>query len=158
MKTHYIGTAGLYGCMPSFCEVYETRKDAAQSLGDIHELEGEEIDVLIEDSFINLSLRVHGNEYAEIGSCTCEEPWVHSETSGPLDWPEYIQHKFTYHVNLDERGQFYADVRDFEENTVYEIHGFDIFEHGFMRHKEDIDGLANYLRALEVIPADGEIA
>lgn len=59
--------------------------------------------------------------------------------------------KFYYHINLDERGDFEADVRNGDEKTVFEIQGFDIFEDGFMRHKEDIRGLQDYLRDLEVI-------
>jgi hypothetical protein len=56
----------------------------------------------------------------------------------------------TYHVNLDERGEFYADVRNESETTVYEIHGFDIFENGFMSHKYDYSGLSDYLVELGV--------
>ena len=53
--------------------------------------------------------------------------------------------KHTYHINLDERGEFYADVRDENEETVFEIHGFDIFEDGFMKHSQDREGLVSYL-------------
>lgn len=67
--------------------------------------------------------------------------------------------KYFYHINLDERGSFYADVRDESDKTVFEIKagnelGADessIFEDGFMRHKNDINGLANYLVDLGVI-------
>ena len=65
--------------------------------------------------------------------------------------------KFTYHINLDERDEFYADVRNQYGKTVFEIHGFDIFEDGFMKHSEDIDGLAEYLLDLEIIPAYCEV-
>ncbi len=61
----------------------------------------------------------------------------------------------TYYINLDERGEFYADVRDEQEKTIFEIHGFDIFEDGFMRHKRDIGGLLSYLRQLDIV--QGEI-
>ena len=33
---------------------------------------------------------------------------------------------FEYFVNLDERGEFFADVRSADGDTVFEIHGFDI--------------------------------
>lgn len=58
--------------------------------------------------------------------------------------------KLTYHINLDERGDFCADVRDsqFERKTIYEIHGFEIFEDGWMKHKRDMAGLLEYLRFL----------
>jgi len=59
--------------------------------------------------------------------------------------------KYEYYVNLDERGEFYADVRDPDEQTVFEIHGFDIFEDGWMKHKNDIDGLKKYLEHLGIM-------
>ena len=58
---------------------------------------------------------------------------------------------YEYHINLDERGEFYADVRDESGNTVFEIHGFDIFEDGYMRHKDDIAGLGEYLLDLGIV-------
>jgi len=34
---------------------------------------------------------------------------------------------YEYYINLDERGEFYADVRTEDtQDTVYEIKGFDI--------------------------------
>ena len=51
-----------------------------------------------------------------------------------------------YYINLDERGEFYADVRTMAGETVFEMHGFDIFNDGFMSDKNDIDGLTKYLK------------
>ena len=73
--------------------------------------------------------------------------------------------KYTYNVNLNERGSFYADVRDENENTVFEIKagnelGEDessIFEDGFMRHQDDVSGLTEYLRDIGVISQTSEI-
>lgn len=59
--------------------------------------------------------------------------------------------KYTYHINLDERGEFRADVRDAEEQTVFEIEGFEIFEDGFMKNKYDLVNLADYLIHLGII-------
>lgn len=53
--------------------------------------------------------------------------------------------KLTYHINLDERGEFYADVRNSSEETIFEIHGCDIFEDGWMKHKHHTAGLLEYL-------------
>ena len=65
---------------------------------------------------------------------------------------------YEYYINLDERGEFYADVRrESDGATVYEIHGFDIFEDGFMRHKHDIDGLASYLIDVSVLPIAAQL-
>ena len=52
---------------------------------------------------------------------------------------------FHYYINLDERGEFYADVRDHAENTVLELFGTDIFEDGYMRNKDDLNGLRDYM-------------
>jgi hypothetical protein len=60
-----------------------------------------------------------------------------------------------YHINLDERGEFYADVRKNDKDTVFEIKGFDIFEDGFMKHKKDMNGLKDYLIHLKIMnPGD----
>ena len=56
-----------------------------------------------------------------------------------------------YFINLDERGEFYADVRDDSNNTIFEIRGFDIFEDGWMRNKNDLKGLKCYLVDLGVM-------
>jgi len=57
-----------------------------------------------------------------------------------------------YYINLDERGEFFADVRDCLGQTVMEIHGFDIFEDGFMSHANDINGLLEYMIDLGICP------
>lgn len=65
--------------------------------------------------------------------------------------------KLTYHINLDERGMFYADVRRNEE-TIFEIkidntwgHQDCIFDDGYMKNKKDISGLQHYLFNLGII-------
>lgn len=62
-----------------------------------------------------------------------------------------------YFINLDERGEFYADVRDESNNTIFEIKGFDIFEDGWMRNKNDLMGLRNYLVDLGVMKNDDDL-
>ncbi len=62
---------------------------------------------------------------------------------------------YLYFINLDERGEFYADVRDDSNNTIFEIKGFDIFEDGWMRNKNDLMGLRNHLVDLGVMK-DGD--
>ena len=64
---------------------------------------------------------------------------------------------FTYYINLDERGEFYADVRNEKEKTVFEIQGYEIFEDGFMSHKNDVTGLQEYLRWIDIIPSESTI-
>ncbi len=70
----------------------------------------------------------------------------------------------TYHINLDERGSFYADVRRNEE-TIFEIKAGNelaedessIFDDGFMKDKYDTEGLADYLFDLGLIGVNEEI-
>ncbi len=66
---------------------------------------------------------------------------------------------FTHHINLDERGSYYADVRDAKGETVFVIKsgneleegGSDIFDDGFMKHKGDMVGLKDYLISLGIM-------
>ena len=69
---------------------------------------------------------------------------------------------FGYSINLDERGEFYADVRDAAGTSLFEIHapddqGGSIFEDGYMKHKDDLSGLESYLVDLGIIPDGSEI-
>ena len=65
---------------------------------------------------------------------------------------------FEYHINVDERGSFFADVRDESGETVLTIKAGNeleegessIFEDGFMKHKGDMDGLHEYLEELGI--------
>jgi hypothetical protein len=54
---------------------------------------------------------------------------------------------FEYHINKDERGEFNADVRNPKGKTVWQTDG-DVFEDGYMKHKDDMKGLKDYLVAL----------
>jgi hypothetical protein len=59
--------------------------------------------------------------------------------------------EYDYYINLNERCEFYADVREHgTDNTVYEIHGFDIFEDGYMRDIKDMAGLAEHMQELGI--------
>lgn len=67
--------------------------------------------------------------------------------------------KYTYHINLDERGSFYADVRDGDENTIYDVklgdnskdYDFDLIDAGYMTHCRDVKGLSSYLEGMGII-------
>lgn len=62
-----------------------------------------------------------------------------------------------YYINLDERGEFYADVRR-NNQTIFEIKGFEIFEDGWMKNKLDLAGLTEYLNHFGLInEGDGAI-
>jgi len=58
---------------------------------------------------------------------------------------------FEYYIDLDERGEFRADVRNFKGDTVFEIEGGEIFEDGFMRNKNDTHGLREHLISLGIM-------
>src|SRR5688572_28823338 len=70
-----------------------------------------------------------------------------------------------YHVNLNERGSFYADVRDENDATLYEVRAgdelgedeTDLVEDGFMRDLMDTRGLTEYLQSLGIIGATDHI-
>lgn len=67
-----------------------------------------------------------------------------------------------YYINLDERGDFFADVRDLSGRSVFEIHTdeqgrIDLIDDGFMADKTDLAGLRDYLAALGVVRLCAEI-
>lgn len=67
-----------------------------------------------------------------------------------------------YFVNLDERGDFFADVRDSSGVTVFEVRAEDdstigLIEDGFMRHKTDLDGLRAHLVDLGLIDPGADL-
>lgn len=79
--------------------------------------------------------------------------------------------KFLYQYH-EERGQFNAYVSDKDGNTVWEVNypdyyedeltgemleGSTIFEDGFMRHVDDIQGLEKYLKQMGVLKSDDEL-
>lgn len=70
---------------------------------------------------------------------------------------------YEYYINLDERGEFYADVRDADGRTVFEIGGengyplAEIVTDGYMDHGRDVCGLADYLRDVGILPAGASL-
>lgn len=70
--------------------------------------------------------------------------------------------KLGFYINLDERGEFYADIRDMDGVTVWEVRSDDDgslwpVEYGYMRNKEDLEGLSEYLSSVGIIPEWAEI-
>lgn len=65
--------------------------------------------------------------------------------------------QYEYFINLDERGEFSADVRDEKDNTVFEIAGYDIFDDGYMSDKYDLNGLYRHLRDMNILAPDAEL-
>jgi hypothetical protein len=64
---------------------------------------------------------------------------------------------YQYYINLDERGEFSADVRDENGKPVYEIKSDEDGEipevvDGFMDSGDDINNLEIHLKNLNIIP------
>ena len=78
--THYIGMAGIHGCLPQTCEVYDDPTAATDGLAQIHDLTEKETTYLLHDMYIELDMSKHGNEYAEITECSCDTPGIHSDS------------------------------------------------------------------------------
>lgn len=76
---------------------------------------------------------------------------------------ELAANEYVYVINLDERGRFYADVRNTKDETIYEIQSNDDdgsiseIEDGFMRHTQDVSGLEQYLKYLGIINQDATV-
>lgn len=85
MDKHFIGMAGQHGCLPGYCEVFDTVRDAAAALAEVHELGQDRRDRLMRNQYLELP-RGSGNEYAEISQCDCSTPWVHSDNGTREDW------------------------------------------------------------------------
>lgn len=62
---------------------------------------------------------------------------------------------FEYVIDLDERGDFRAHVEDQNGNVIFEIEGIDdlesLIEDGFMKHKNDTDGLLQHLQDIDIL-------
>ena len=58
---------------------------------------------------------------------------------------------YEYFINLDERGEFYADVRNPSGETIWELKSdaetgeIWMLEDGFMENIDDLSGLHSYL-------------
>lgn len=110
------------------------------------------------DQLLQFSTENHSiNHCLRWGASACDQ--IIEECEKPAEAQEY-----GYYINLDERGEFNADVRDRSGKTVFEIKaGSDnqdessIFEDGFMSDKTDIDGLCAYLQDIGIIPKNGKI-
>jgi hypothetical protein len=63
---------------------------------------------------------------------------------------------FEYYVNLDERGEFQADVRNNKGKEIFGIGYYlntieDMVDCGFMDNGYDVQGLENYLKSVDIL-------
>jgi hypothetical protein len=73
-------------------------------------------------------------------------------------------HTFGYFVNLNERGSFNADLRDADDNSLMTVSNDEsedgaiaLVEDGYMKHGEDLSGLAAYAIQMGIIPAGSSV-
>jgi hypothetical protein len=78
MSTHYIGMAGLHGCMPQTINSYDSIRDAAEGLQNIHGFGKGKLAELKRNLYLEMNINRYGNEYCEIIECDCESPEQHS--------------------------------------------------------------------------------
>jgi hypothetical protein len=72
---------------------------------------------------------------------------------------------YQYYINLDERGSFYADIRDENGNSVFDIkagnvldsYETSVFQDGFMKDKNDLQGLKNYLVLMGIMKKEDSL-
>jgi len=66
--------------------------------------------------------------------------------------------KYEYHINLDERGEFNADVRNPNgEHSIYTINtydGYQLIEDGFISDIRDPASIEAYLKDLGLLDAN----
>lgn len=73
--------------------------------------------------------------------------------------PLFKPSTFSYYIDLDERGSFFAHVENSAGTEVFRILAGEelpedetsIFEDGYMKHKEDLTGLKDYLITLGIM-------
>lgn len=68
-EVHYHLIAGMIGYMPNINQVYDSKLDCINTAQDDYDLEDEDLEVLVEEGVIKISLAIHGNEYIEIRQC-----------------------------------------------------------------------------------------
>lgn len=68
---------------------------------------------------------------------------------------------YTYHINIDERDVFNADVRDATGQSVFEINSLDhadeLVAEGYIEDKTDLLSISNYLKTYVGILATSDV-
>lgn len=95
VKVHFIGMAGLRGCLPSYCDVFTTRTAAAEALADLHEC-GPRFMRRLRRAWFAILPPDAGNEYCNITECPCSEPWMHQDDLSKERWLRERGEEFGY--------------------------------------------------------------
>jgi hypothetical protein len=86
---HYILTAGLSGFMPNYLAVHHSNKEAAECAREVLEIGTKKTTLLKRDGWVGLNMRYHGNEYAKITECDCDNMRNHFESDA--EYQEFIE-------------------------------------------------------------------
>jgi hypothetical protein len=78
---HFIAEAGLYGCLPNYCQFHDTYQAAVDDLAALHELGRDRKRILKRDGYLDLNIKRDGNEYAAVVACNCGNIEQHKEFS-----------------------------------------------------------------------------
>ncbi len=76
---HWVGMAGMCGCLPNYCGVFDSKRDAARTLAEMHDEARGVYRRLMRHDYAALDVRRDGNEYAEVSMCACDAPSVHED-------------------------------------------------------------------------------
>jgi hypothetical protein len=79
-SSHYIGMAGLHGCLPQYSVACDSTGDCADALQQVTEMGQRRRQRLWDDLYVELNPDYHGgHQYAEIvGPCDCAAPDSHN--------------------------------------------------------------------------------
>jgi len=98
-----------------------------------------------------MKIKLSKSQWEEIGK---KGGWIKKSEFAPFPPATY-----SYHINLNERGSFYADVRNQNGKTIFEIKAGNelgpdetsIFDDGYMKNIHDMQGLKKYLVSLGIM-------
>ena len=106
-------------------------------------------------------------DYFDLADYDLGSGYVQDDPADLLDdFIDAVLLQYNYIVDFDERGEYRAHVEDWDGKTVYSLEAeqtaFDEIElpdivDGFMQHTQDMDGLAEHLQELGIIPVDAVI-
>lgn len=120
----------------------------------LKEIFGVSCKISVDGDDVNYYVSRESDDYP-LGELSCQS---HSSLSP-------IHYSYTYHIDVDERGVFSAHVDDSQDKSVFSFHygyggdddTFTIFDMGYMKHGEDVNGLHAYLKELGILPGNSSL-
>ena len=73
---------------------------------------------------------------------------------GETQMEKPMSQDFGFYINLDERGEFFADVRRLDEQTIWELHteeAAELVEDGFIDNPRDLQQIEKHLKSVGVL-------